>query len=95
MALDAIVAATASSHTRPGLVLLTGDPGIGKSRLLRYFGDVSPNPRKFRQRPRDSEHKGTAFQKTQQNQRYTAIDAEVLRPAAEAPWTGFPENDAW
>ena len=35
--LDDIAAAAAESSARPGLVLLTGDPGIGKSRLLRYF----------------------------------------------------------
>jgi DNA-binding SARP family transcriptional activator/tetratricopeptide (TPR) repeat protein len=35
--LDGIAAAITASSARPGLVLLTGDPGIGKSRLLRYF----------------------------------------------------------
>jgi len=35
--LDRIVAAAAWSHERPALVLLSGDPGIGKTRLLRYL----------------------------------------------------------
>ena len=35
--LDHIVAAAAGSHERPRLVLLSGEPGIGKTRLLRYI----------------------------------------------------------
>jgi DNA-binding SARP family transcriptional activator/predicted ATPase len=35
--LDEIAAGAAASNARPILVLLTGDPGIGKTRLLRYL----------------------------------------------------------
>lgn len=38
--LDRIATAITASTTRPGFVLLTGDPGIGKSRLLRYLDGV-------------------------------------------------------
>ncbi len=35
--LDKLATTTTASSTRPKLVLLTGDPGIGKTRLLQYF----------------------------------------------------------
>ena len=35
--LDDIAAAATAAGERPRLVLLSGEPGIGKTRLLRYF----------------------------------------------------------